>query len=157
MAESTTINVPTPKTPTHIASRNDRLRIQTLYYTAGWSIDDILLQNPRITYRQVQYALENRPTPQKKHHCGRHVLLDTPHRKYLVEWVTQSAFTREIPWVELHKWLEWESWCGNSAIRTAFKKEGYVRAIRKSKPLLFEKNRVLRLAWAHEYEHWTLE
>jgi uncharacterized protein (DUF433 family) len=44
-------------------SRDDRLRIQTLYYTAGWSIDDILLQNPHITHWQIQYALENRPTP----------------------------------------------------------------------------------------------
>ncbi|KAH9204800.1 hypothetical protein DL95DRAFT_471163 [Leptodontidium sp. 2 PMI_412] len=58
----TTMNVPTPRTPTHTASRDDRLRIQTLYCTTGWSVDDILLQNPRITHRQVQYALENRPT-----------------------------------------------------------------------------------------------
>ena len=95
-------HVPTLKTPTQVTSRDDRLRIQTLYYTAGWTVNDILLQNPRITRRQVQYSLENRPTLQK-HACGRHVLLDTPHRKYLIEWVTQSSFTREIPWEELPK------------------------------------------------------
>ncbi len=57
------MNIPTPKTPTHIASRDDRLRIQTLYYDAGWNVDDILLQNPRITRRQIYYALDHRPTP----------------------------------------------------------------------------------------------
>ena len=45
------MNVPTLKTPSHMASRDDRLCIQILYYFAGWSIDDILLQNPRITHR----------------------------------------------------------------------------------------------------------
>lgn len=84
METPTTMNVPTPKTPTHMASRDDRLRIQTLYYTAGWTIDQIMLQNPRITHMQVEYALNNQPTPQQ-HLCGRHVLLDTPHRKQLVE------------------------------------------------------------------------
>jgi hypothetical protein len=88
----TTIYIPTPKTPTHTTSRDNRLRIQTLYYTAGWSIDDILLQNPHITYQQIQYALENQPTPQH-HRSGRHVVLDTPHRKFLIHWVTQSSFT----------------------------------------------------------------
>jgi hypothetical protein len=87
MAEPLILHVPTPKTPTHIASRDNRLRIQTLYYDAGWKVDDILLQNPRITRRQIYYALAHRPTPQK-HSTGRHVLLDTPHRKHLIAWVT---------------------------------------------------------------------
>jgi hypothetical protein len=39
----TTAFVPTPKTPTKPTSRDDRLRIQTLYYIAGWTVDDILL------------------------------------------------------------------------------------------------------------------
>jgi len=152
----TTIYIPTPKTPTHATSRDDRLRIQTLYYTAGWSIDDILLQNPRITHRQIQYALEHRPTPQK-HYTGRHVLLDTPHRKFLIKWVTQSSFTREIPWAELPKWLEWDEWCGGFAIRRAFKTEGYCRGVRRRKPPLSEANRIKRLNWALEHLNWTDE
>lgn len=103
-------DVPTPKTRTHFASRGDRLRIQTLYHDAGWTVSDILLQNPQVTRRQVYYALTHSLTPQK-HATGRHVLLDTPHRKHLIKWVTQSSFTREIPWAELPKWLEWDSWC----------------------------------------------
>jgi len=37
------IFVPTPKTPIKPTSRDDRLRIQTLYYIAGWTILDIFL------------------------------------------------------------------------------------------------------------------
>ena len=82
-------HVPTPKTPAHQTSRDDRLRIQTLFYTAGWDIDDIVLQL-NLTCCQVLYALEHQPTPQK-HHCGRHLLLDTPKRKILINWVTANA------------------------------------------------------------------
>jgi len=149
-------NVPTPKTPTHFASRDDRLRIQTLYHDAGWTVTDILLQNPQITQRQVYYALTHRLTPQK-HTTGRHALLDTPHRKHLINWVTQSSFTREIPWAELPKWLEWESWCGSYALRAAFKKEGYTRAVRRRKAPLSETNRIKRLDWATEHLVWTDE
>ena len=38
--------VPTPKTPPyhpHETTHDDRLRVQTLYYDAGWSVDDIIL------------------------------------------------------------------------------------------------------------------
>jgi uncharacterized protein (DUF433 family) len=80
-----TIFVPIPKTlnndPT---SRDDRLKIQTLYYIAGWTVDDILLQNPRLSRRQVDYALRFRPTPQKQR-CGRYPLLNTPQRKRLID------------------------------------------------------------------------
>ena len=41
----TTFSIPTPKTPTHQISRDDRLRAQTLYYDAGWDVDDILYFN----------------------------------------------------------------------------------------------------------------
>jgi hypothetical protein len=39
-------HVPTPKqpcTPPHESSRDDRLRIYTLYYDAKWIINDIIL------------------------------------------------------------------------------------------------------------------
>lgn len=153
-----TLHVPTPKTPTHRdLSGDDKLRIQTLYYTAGWSIDEIRLQFPKITPRQIQYALETRPTPQRKGHCGAHALLNTPWRKELVQWVTSRSFTREVPWAEIPKWLRWEGWCGEKAIRTALKKEGYCRAIRRKKPSLTEENQRKRLQWAYDHENWTLD
>ena len=84
----TIYRVPILKTPIHQTSRDDRIRIQTLFYMAGWSIDDIILQL-NFTRRQVLYALEHRPTPQKHH--GRYLLLDTPKRKLLIDWVTANS------------------------------------------------------------------
>jgi hypothetical protein len=90
------MRVPIPKTPTKQTTRDDRLRIQTLYYTAGWTVDDILLQSPRFTRKQVDHALQCRPTLQK-HHCGRKPPLSTPQRKHLIDWTTFSSLSRDIP------------------------------------------------------------
>ena len=60
-----TYSIPTPKqfcTPSYESSRDDRLRVQTLYYDAGWTITDIILQT-NLTCCQVKYALSHRPTP----------------------------------------------------------------------------------------------
>jgi hypothetical protein len=95
----TTYYVPTPKTPTHSTTRDERLRVQTLFYDAGWSIDDIILQT-NLTRRQVDYALQHRPTPQK-HHSGRHILLNTPKRKQLIEWVTANSQNRRTAWSDI--------------------------------------------------------
>src|SRR6266496_2731465 len=84
----TIYRIPTPKTLIHQTSRDDRLRIQTLFYIAGWSIDDIILQL-NFSRCQVLYALEHRLTPQKQK-CGRHLLLNTPNQKRLIEWVTAN-------------------------------------------------------------------
>ena len=141
-------HIPVPKTPQEAElSRDDRLRIQTLYYIAGWSVTDLRLQFPHITRRQIDYTLQNRPTPQR-HACGRHVKLDTPHRKHLVGWITQSSFHRSIPWAEIPAWLGWNGWCSETAIRTEFKKEGYCRGVRRRKPPLSEANQTARLTWA---------
>ena len=142
--ETPNIHIPVPKTPPHSSldlSRDDRLRIQTLYYTAGWSISDIQLQFSQITRRQIDYALKHRPTPQKRH-SGRHVLLDTPYREQLVDFVTKDSFSRDIPWAELPQYLGWN--CGEKAIRTALHKEGYTRAIRRRKPPLSPENQQKR-------------
>jgi hypothetical protein len=148
--------VPTPKTHPNSTptTRDDRLRIQTLYYTAGWTVDDILLQSPRFTRKQVDRALHCRLTPQKTR-CGRKPLLSTPERKSLIGWATYNSLTREIPIKELPKWLGRNY--GEKAIRTAFKKEGYCRAVMRRKPPISEANQKLRLAWAEEYKDWTDE
>jgi hypothetical protein len=80
--------IPTPKTPSHASTRDQRLRIHTLYHDAGWTQDQTALQL-NLTRRQVGYALTHRITPQK-HKTGRRVLLNTPQRKQLIDWVTAS-------------------------------------------------------------------
>lgn len=90
--ESTFYSVPTPKTPRKECTRDERLKVQTLYFDAGFTQDQIALQL-KLTPRQVQYALDHRLTPQKSR-CGRKPFLNTPQRKRLIEWVTASRDNR---------------------------------------------------------------
>jgi len=82
--DSEPLHIPMPHTPTQESTRDQKLQIQTLYYTAGWSIIDISLQFPRLTRRQLDYALQTRPTPQKPRHCGQHTLITPHHRKQFI-------------------------------------------------------------------------
>lgn len=47
--------------------------------------------------------------------------------------------------------------CSSFAIRTAFKKEGYTRGVRRKVPPLSPKNQQARLDWAQEHVTWTEE
>lgn len=61
-----TLHIPVPKQPRQPElTRDQRLRIQTLFFDAKFSRDEICLQTG-FTYKQVCYALANRLTPQKR-------------------------------------------------------------------------------------------
>jgi transposase len=145
--------MPTPKTPRKECTRDDRLRIETLYFDAGFTQDQTALQL-NLTRSQIQYALRQRLTPQK-HRCGRHVLLNTPQRKRLIEWVTASGANRRVRWADIPPILGWEY--SEKAIRAAFKKEGFVRRHARRKPPLTDQHKTDRLNWAWEYIFWTEE
>jgi hypothetical protein len=132
--------IPTPKQPRRELTRDERLRIHTLFFDAGFTRDQICLQTG-FTYDQVRYALTQRLTPQKKK-TGRKVLLNTPQRKRLIDWVTASQQNRETPWIEIPGILGLD--CGEAAIRTAFKKEGFARRVKRRKCALSEENRKKR-------------
>ena len=148
-----TWSVPVPKTPRKTTTRDQRLKCQTLYFDAGWTQTDIALQL-NLTPDQVSYALSHRLTPQH-HRSGRRVYLNTPQRKRLIEWTTSSRENRRTQWADIPSILGWN--CGLHAVRTAFKKEGYVRRIARRKPPLTYKNQIQRLQWAIEHEDWTEE
>ena len=68
-----------PATPSHRAielTRDEKLRIQTLYIYAKWSYSRLAEVFGK-TYRQVQLACTTRLTPQKAR-CGWKALLNTP-------------------------------------------------------------------------------
>jgi hypothetical protein len=134
-------HIPTPKTLRKTCTCDDRLRIETLYFDANFTVSDICLQL-NLKPGQVYYALSHRLTPQKRG-CGRHVLLNTPQRKRLVEFVTTSSANRYIPWCDLPKHLGFN--CGEKAIRKAFKTEGFVRCFARRKPPLTEQHKQDRL------------
>jgi hypothetical protein len=91
----------------------------------------------------------------KKTRTGRKVFLNTPQRKRLIDWVTSSKENRLTPWAEIPSILGLD--CGEYAIRTAFKKEGFTRAAARRKPPLSRANRDARKAWAEEHKDWTEE
>ena len=130
------LNVLTPKQRKQ-TTRDDRLRIQTLYYNAGFTPDQIVLQLHHLTLRQVEYALSHPLTPKKKA-CGRKPFLSTPRRKLLIDWVCASKVHRRIPWDEIPEIFGWD--CGFKAIQAAFKKEGFARRNARTRPPISEKN-----------------
>ena len=151
--EDSLYSVPTPKTPHKQCTRDDRIRIETLYFDAGFTEDEIALQLNK-TPRQVGYALAHWLTPQK-HLRGRKPRLNTPQRKRLIKWVTASSTNRRVRWADIPAILQWD--CGEKAIRAAFHKEGFVRRIARRKPPLTTQQREDRLKWAWEHIFWTDE
>jgi hypothetical protein len=60
-----------------------------------------------------------------------------------------------MPWIEIPGILGLD--CGEYAIRTAFKKEGFARRVSRRKPPISEENRRKRLEWAQQHVDWTDE
>ncbi|PMD12280.1 hypothetical protein NA56DRAFT_501704 [Hyaloscypha hepaticicola] len=115
------LSLPVPKQPRQPELiRDQRLRIQTLFFDANFTRDQICLQTGH-TYKQVCHVLTHCLTPQKRR-TGRRVILNTPQRKRLIQWVTVSEENRDTPWIEIPGILGLD--CGEWAICTAFKKEG---------------------------------
>jgi hypothetical protein len=122
LSMATTLPVPVPKQPREPElTRDQRLRIQTLFFDTNYTHDQICLQTGYM-YKQVCHALTHRLTPQKRK-AGRKVVLNTPQRKRLIQWVTASQENRETQWIEIPGILGWD--CREKAIRSAFKKEGF--------------------------------
>jgi hypothetical protein len=135
-------SIPTPKTLTHHnCTRDQRLRVQTLYFDARWSRAEIALQL-NLTIDQVKYALRHRVTPQKQR-SGRRPLLGPIERKQLIDWVCASSKNRRTSWSEIPAIFGWD--CKVYAIETAFKAEGFGRYIAIKKPKLTEKQARIRL------------
>jgi len=69
--------------------------------------------------------------------------------------VTASKANRETPYLEIPFILGLD--CGEYAIRSAFKKEGFARRISRQKAALDEEGARKRLEWAIEHVNWTDE
>ena len=141
-----------PKTPPRTASTRDkRLQAYTLHELGHFSYRQIA-KRIHLTLPQVQYAYVHRITPQH-HHSGRHLLLNDEEINTLCDFVCASRKNRRITWFEIS--LLWG--CSEKAIDNAFKSRGFHRRIAWKKPVISEKNRVLRLQWAIEHLDWTPE
>ena len=111
----------TPKRQKHPdISRDERIEIYTLAEKAGWTPRRIA-KKLNVSVPQVYYSLSHRFTPQKAR-SGRKSIIDTPHRKRLIEFVTYSKRTRRMRFIDVAYELGWD--VSESAIRRALAKEG---------------------------------
>jgi hypothetical protein len=85
MSQASEYWIPTPKTPIKYKNltRDDRLRIQSLLFDAGWTKDQIAFQLPNVSIDQIKYALTDCFTPQKPR-SGRSSFLSPAERKQLI-------------------------------------------------------------------------
>ena len=83
------------------------------------------------------------------------MLLDTPKRKQLIKWVSQSKKNQQVPWEQIPRYLNQD--CYIYAIWHAFAKEGYVWRFARQKPPISETNRKLQLQWCLDHVNWTDE
>ena len=139
---------------TTLLTRDQRLQAQTLR-TLNWSYETIA-QHFRstgvdCTARQIQYAEEHRSTSQKQR-CGLKILLNTPTRRRIADFITSSKRTRRMPYIQVSE--ELHLFVFEKVMRRAMQKEEIFRRLARQKSPISEKNRLLRLAFAHEHLNW---
>lgn len=132
-------------------SRDDRLRVQAMRL-AGLTyakISELL----HLTPHQVAYAVNHPPTPKKRQ--GRPGLLTEEQIQSIIQWVCSSKEARRTPWCQIPIILQLN--CSFYAVRNALRKAGFRRRVARRKPPISEANRIIRLNWALEHLHWTLD
>ena len=104
---------------------------------------------------QVKYTIQTgRISPGKS--TGRPHVLSIEQEDELEVFVCRDKKTRQMSYLELS--LHFHMWnVGQDAIRNALRRRGYLRYIARSKPLLTEQHKLLRIEWAHRHFRFTLE
>ena len=106
-------------------TRNDKLRIQTLFFDVNHTWAQICLETDYI-YDQVYYTITHHLTSQKRK-TKKRILLNIFQRKRLIQWVTASWENRETSWFEISQILDFD--CDKYVIRSAFKKKEFERRV----------------------------
>jgi transposase len=85
-------------------TRDERARIRTLHYTAGWTYQAIV-DATGFSYDQVGYAFRTGATPKKR--SGRPPLLTPDQVQQVIRFVCQSKATRRMTWAWIPIALGW--------------------------------------------------
>lgn len=134
-------------------TRDERLRIRTLHYEAGWSAIRIA-QELNISYTQARYTIRAlRPTPKKS--SGRPLKLGPEQVDQLISFIRASRTNRRMPWYQLPAALGFD--CSVEAVTTALRRAGFGRYVALKKPFISEENRQKRLQFAYAHRDWTPE
>jgi len=133
-------------------SYKKRCYVHALRFRAGWTYQRIA-EDQNIGLSTVHDICHAPATPKKQK--GRPFSIDTPTRQRLVATATQSDAHRRMTLMEI------ADLCGvqghKKTIRKAFSLEGYSRRVARKKPLLHQRQKGLRLAFALQHQHWTRE
>lgn len=92
-------------------------------------------------------------TPTKR--SERSFKLRTLERRCFIAAATQNAATRRMPFTKMTS--NADIFACNTTLEAAFNKEGYNRRVSCKKIFLDKQKKRLRLEWALERQHWTIE
>jgi hypothetical protein len=81
--------------------------------------------------------------------------LKNPEINIFIVYIVSSARIRRMSFKDLAKDPYLNLNCSTNTIKNALYKRGYHRRLARYKPLISEKNRILRLEFTYEYRHWT--
>jgi IS30 family transposase len=110
------------------ASYKQRCYVQALHSVAGWSTRRIATALPlkKSTVARICQA----PTTPKKHRY--YSSFNTPARKKLIDFITSSATTQQMPLKEVKAQMSLQ--CSVRTMQKALAEEGYGRRIARKKP-----------------------
>lgn len=134
------------------ATERERVQMHTVRYYAGWEYSRIAEFFP-FNISTISRICGQPMTPKKR--VGRPPKLRTPDRRRLVQAATINPERRRMPHTEAAHHANISA-C-HDILKAAFKKEGYNRRVGRKKIFLDQRKKNLRLAWALERQHWTIE
>jgi hypothetical protein len=111
------------------ANYKQRCYVQALHSVAGWSTRRIATALP-LKKSTVARICQSPATPKKRHHHPSS--FPTPERKKLVDFITSSAATRQIPLEEVKTQMNLRHSVGS--MQRALARKGYGRRIARKKP-----------------------
>lgn len=129
----------------------DRTRIRTLILEANWTKKRV--ETLGYSRNQIRLALRSLE-PQRGR--GRKGKLSEAEQAELIEYITSSKAGRRASFLALSQTL-FNGQHGEFTIRSTLRRLGYTRHIAIRKPVITEKTRRIRLAFALEHRDWTPE
>jgi transposase len=138
------------RVPGQKLTERERTEILTLFNRAGWGKRQIARELRLSIITVCRCILSSVFTPQKQ--IGRRPILTTQKRRRLIKRATLNAEHRRKTLQEI-AYLEGIQAC-NRALYKAFEREGFFRRKATAKPLLTDKHKADRLAWAWKHINW---
>lgn len=142
---------------------DEKKLIRTLYFDGNLTQKEVLLRlrerGKEITPSQIKRAIRSDDDDTHWEARGRPPVLTEEQSNRLIAYVTSSKIGRRATWAHLAliSFVTIGIQVGLYCIRSTLRRAGYKRYVARKKPPITEKNRVLRLQWARDHEHWTAE